>query len=96
MKRKLITRNKNNVTGVLRYARRNSLFPKDAMHFGRYLAEIRMLIRHEHRYGAEPDLAQAEPAYRPGYYIVPCISSRGVICKHIIVSAEKLKEMQRA
>lgn len=96
MKRKLITRNKKMISRVLHFAKRNWLFPKDAMHFGRYRAEIRMLIRHEHRYGAEPDLAQAEPAYRPGYYIVPCISSRGVICKHIIVTAEKLEEMQRA
>lgn len=94
MKRKLIARNKMIITDVLRYARRNFLFPKDAAHMGRYRAEVRMMIRHERRFGAEPDLNQAEPWGLSDSFIVPCVSSRGLICKHILVTAEKLEEMR--
>ncbi|EKY1962278.1 hypothetical protein RA241_003667 [Cronobacter sakazakii] len=96
MKRKLIARNKMNVTGVLRYARRNFLFPNDAAQMGRYRSEVRMKIRHERRFGAEPDLSQAEPWGLSGGFIIPCVSSRGLICKHILVTAEKLEKMRNA
>lgn len=97
MKRKLIARNKINVTGVLRYARRNFLFANDAARMGRYRSEVRMKIRHERRFGAEPDLSQAEPwGGLWGDFIIPCVSSRGLICKHILVTAEKLEEMRNA
>lgn len=96
MKRKLIARNKINVTGVLRYARRNFLFPNDAARMGCYRAEVRMKIRHERRFGAEPDLNQAVPWGQSGSFIIPCVSSRGLICKHILVTTAKLEEMRNA
>ncbi|ELY2473141.1 hypothetical protein SMB93_003537 [Cronobacter sakazakii] len=96
MKRKLIARNKMIVSDVLRYGRRNFLFPNDAARMGRYRAEVRMKIRHERRFGAEPDLSQAEPWGLSGDFIIPCVSSRGLICKHILVNAEKLEEMRNA
>jgi hypothetical protein len=96
MKRKLIARNKINVTGVLRYARRNFLFPNDASRMGRYRAEVRMKLRHERRFGAEPDFSQAEQWGLSSSFIIPCVSSRGLICKHILVTNEKLEEMRNA
>ncbi|EHK0699988.1 hypothetical protein ICL29_004114 [Salmonella enterica] len=110
MKRKLIARNKIKLTGVLRYARRNSLSLESAVRTGCINSQVRMFfrhqdrfhpeldlrrkIRHERRFGAEPDLSRAVSWGVSGCFIVPCISSRGLVCKHILLSAEKISEMK--
>ncbi|HCZ4695531.1 TPA: hypothetical protein O3G95_004717 [Salmonella enterica subsp. enterica serovar Saintpaul str. CFSAN004147] len=95
MKRKLIARNKLKVTGVLRYARRNSLTLREFIP-GRIRAQIRMMFRHQRRCNAALDLAGAKPWISQDIFLIHCVSWRGHRCKHTFVTSEKLEEMRNA
>ncbi|EHK0699985.1 hypothetical protein ICL29_004111 [Salmonella enterica] len=105
MKSKLIKRNKKFITNMLKVAKKDGLplefqlrknLIENQIHMRNRLWKL-MKRRNVNPLAEdlEPKLTCAVPWFASNF-IIPCVNAKGAICNHIIVTAERLKEMRNA